>query len=87
MAEKSQDCQEPVVFTHLPLVEVVEKPVRVGVAHDPAFCFYYPDNLALFEQAGGSLSRFSPIHDDSIPDVDVLYFGGGYPRNLRKSVG
>lgn len=61
-------------------VEPVRKPVRIGVAYDPAFCFYYPDNLALLEQVGGKLVRFSPMHDTKSPDVEVLYLGGGYPE-------
>ena len=54
--------------------------VRVGVAFDPAFCFYYPENLQLLERAGGELVRFSPMKDSSLPDVDLLYLGGGYPE-------
>jgi cobyrinic acid a,c-diamide synthase len=60
--------------------EPVGKPVRIGVAYDPAFCFYYPDNLALLEQVGGKLVRFSPMYDTKSPDVEVLYLGGGYPE-------
>ena len=62
-AKKAQDWEESVVSTRLPTVEVVEKPVRVGVAHDTAFCFYYPENLALLEQAGGNVVYFSPLKD------------------------
>ena len=54
--------------------------VRIGLAYDPAFCFYYPDNLKLLEEAGGNLCRFSPLHDPSLPDVDLVYLGGGYPE-------
>ncbi|MBA3614337.1 MAG: cobyrinate a,c-diamide synthase [Nitrospirales bacterium] len=54
--------------------------VRVGVAFDPAFCFYYPENLQLLEKAGGELVRFSPMKDSSLPDVDLVYLGGGYPE-------
>lgn len=54
--------------------------VRVGVAFDPAFCFYYPENLHLLEKAGGELVRFSPMKDSSLPDVDLVYLGGGYPE-------
>ncbi|MBA3967165.1 MAG: cobyrinate a,c-diamide synthase [Nitrospirales bacterium] len=54
--------------------------VRVGVAFDPAFCFYYQENFQLLEKAGGELVRFSPMKDSSLPDVDLVYLGGGYPE-------
>lgn len=60
---------------------VVDKPVRIGIARDRAFCFYYEDSLDLLRQYGAELIAFSPLADKSLPtDLDGVYFGGGYPE-------
>lgn len=55
-------------------------PVRIGVARDAAFQFYYPDNLEALRAAGGEIVPWSPLGDAQLPDVDGLYLGGGYPE-------
>jgi cobyrinic acid a,c-diamide synthase len=57
------------------------RPIRIGLAFDEAFHFYYPDNLQALEEAGATLVRFSPLHDNTLPaDLDALFLGGGYPE-------
>jgi cobyrinic acid a,c-diamide synthase len=55
--------------------------VRIGVALDEAFCFYYRDNLDLIKHCGAQLIYFSPLRETNLPkDLDGLYLGGGYPE-------
>ena len=55
--------------------------LKIAVAYDKAFCFYYEDNLDLLRQAGAEIVMFSPLTDSRIPDnVDAVYIGGGYPE-------
>lgn len=57
------------------------KKIKIGVAKDEAFSFYYPENLRAFENAGADLVYFSPIHDKKLPKkLDMIYIGGGYPE-------
>lgn len=53
---------------------------RIGIARDDAFHFYYDDNLARLTALGAELVPFSPLGDARAPDVDGVYFGGGYPE-------
>lgn len=55
--------------------------VRIAIARDAAFCFYYKDTLALLTKMGGELLPFSPLANEAVPaEADGLLLGGGYPE-------
>ena len=55
--------------------------LTLAVAYDDAFCFYYRDNIEMFEERGVKIKYFSPLEDSAVPeDADGLLLGGGYPE-------
>ena len=55
--------------------------LKIGVARDEAFCFFYEDNFRLLQEMGAELVYFSPVHDTHLPsDLDGLLLYGGYPE-------
>ena len=55
--------------------------LRLAVAQDEAFCFYYEDNLRMLRENGVTIVCFSPIHDEALPqNIDGILLGGGYPE-------
>ncbi len=53
--------------------------VKIGIAWDSAFCFYYQDSFDALRKSGAELIFFSPMKDE-LPQVDGIYLGGGYPE-------
>ncbi|HEX9138130.1 MAG TPA: cobyrinate a,c-diamide synthase [Nitrospirota bacterium] len=57
-----------------------EDQVTVGVIKDTAFQFYYPDNLEALERQGARIFEINALRDRTLPDIDALYIGGGFPE-------
>jgi cobyrinic acid a,c-diamide synthase len=63
-----------------------KNPVKIGVAMDEVFTFYYKENIESLEANKAKIIPFSPVNDETIPDVDGLYIGGGYPEIFAKEL-
>lgn len=65
---------------------VKNKGLKIAVAKDKAFSFYYKENIELLEEIG-EVIYFSPLKDEKLPeDIDLLYIGGGYPEVFREEI-
>ena len=56
-------------------------PIRIAIARDRAFNFYYQDNLDILTELGAKLIFWSPLQDETLPpNIQGFYFGGGFPE-------
>lgn len=72
---------QPVKKTQLPATDI-----RIGIAQDAAFGFYYPDDLQAFRAAGAELVSIDTLHDENLPEIDGLFIGGGFPETQMQAL-
>ena len=60
--------------------------VRIAIARDAAFCFYYPGDLEALEAAGARLVPFDTLHDRAAPEADGIFIGGGFPERAMSAL-
>jgi len=64
----------------LPRVPANGGDVRIGIARDAAFGFYYASDLEALAEAGAELVEFDTLRDPHLPKLDGLFIGGGFPE-------
>jgi cobyrinic acid a,c-diamide synthase len=75
------ECTKGTEFDGVATTPISRPKIKIGIAQDKAFCFYYPENLRLLRNAGAELISFSPLRDNRLPKgIKGLYLGGGYPE-------
>jgi cobyrinic acid a,c-diamide synthase len=80
IANLTPPATEPIPLTGIPAGSPVSPRVRIGIARDAAFGFYYPGDLEALEAAGAALVPIDTLQDASLPEVDGLFIGGGFPE-------
>ena len=67
-------------LTPTPLTKGDGVSVRIGIARDAAFSFYYPGDLEALRNVGAELVSFDTLQDSHLPAIDALFIGGGFPE-------
>ncbi len=67
-------------------IETAASDLRIGIARDSAFGFYYADDLEALQNAGAELVFFDALRDKTLPKVDGLFLGGGFPETHMKAL-
>ena len=70
----------PVARNTAPSPPLSTDALRIGIARDRAFCFYYPEDLQALTAAGATLVPFDTLQDRQLPKIDALFIGGGFPE-------
>jgi cobyrinic acid a,c-diamide synthase len=64
----------------------VKNPLRIAIARDSAFGFYYPDDLDKFRALGVELVEIDTLNDNELPEIDGLFLGGGFPETAMEGL-
>jgi len=67
-------------------IKPLAAPLRIGIARDAAFGFYYPGDLEAMQQAGAELVFIDMLHDQRLPGIDGLFIGGGFPESSMEQL-
>lgn len=76
----SETAAQPAGNTNAPAVTSTASTVKIGIARDNAFGFYYQDDIEALQAAGAEIHWFNTLTDSKLPDVDGLFIGGGFPE-------
>ena len=66
--------------------KINKQSVKIAVAYDEVFNFYYKENIESLEANNAKIQYFSPLNDENLPDADGIYIGGGYPELFSKEL-
>jgi len=67
-------------------IKALDSPIRLGIARDEAFGFYYPGDLDAMSQAGAELVFIDTLRDAELPPLDGLFIGGGFPETCMQAL-
>jgi cobyrinic acid a,c-diamide synthase len=77
-SQKSEDCEQ--------ITSVKADKPQIGIIKDSAFQFYYPENIDALKEAGAETVMISALVDQTLPELDALYIGGGFPETHAKEL-
>lgn len=86
LVEISQLAVPPERLEPVTVADTISHDIRIAVARDSAFGFYYADDLDALKATGADLVFFNTLEDKKLPSADGLFLGGGFPETHMKSL-
>lgn len=79
--DRTENVRKTGMLSGFSAADLKKERVKIAIARDEAFCFYYKENMDILESMGAELAAFSPLYDEKLPDgTDGILLGGGYPE-------